>query len=322
MKKIILFALISLFFFSACENILVKTLELEDFDYESQLVITGTLISNDSIFKLLISENRAITEPLYEWEPLEGAIATLYKEESSIGELTYNENSFIEEVWTGNGWGEVSKGLYELELGNLDLSPGKYSIEVSHPNFDMATAESEIPESIPLKEIVFEEDYGISPNNLERSDAILITFDDPIGDNYYKFDTFSDSIRIDTFSFGGDTMFYERKLNLGIDTGEPNAVWAAGGILVNDDLFDEKEHTIVIYVQNYFSEDPVKDILDFVSLSWEVISKDRYDFETSYSRYDDSNDFGPFSEAVSIFNNVEGGLGTFSGTNRSFYKIP
>lgn len=312
MKKIILYSIACSLILSSCEDLLTKTLDLEEFAFEKQLAVSGSLTSTEDQFRVLVSENQSITDPLGQWSPLSDAEVSLYRDGTLVEKLSFDENSGEE--------GGVDS-LFVVDLDNVDIVPGEYRIEVLHPDFPAANATSILPQEIPLTEISFEEDFGIAPNFLERTDAVTITFNDPPEENYYSFSIESDSIAVDTFVFLNDTTIFENPIRVSLDTNEPNIVRSSNRILFSDDFFNGTEHTITFYVTD-FSEDGIVDILDILDINWSVVSKEHFEFTQSLDLYYDSQGFGPFSEAVSLFNNVEGGVGIFSALNRKLYKFP
>lgn len=312
MKNILLFSAAFIFVFTSCEDILTKNLELEEFDFEKQMAISGELNSLDDTFRLLISENKAITDQFGEWEALVDAEAFLYQEETLIGQLSLQEQpqNFEDEA-----------NIFELDLENIDLSPGEYRLEVTHPDYDMATATTEIPEDVPLVEIEYVEEYGIAPTSFEKSDAILITFNDPPEENYYNISLKYNESVLDTFISGTDTFYFVNQPYFDLDSRDPDAQVDYDNILLTDGLYNGEQHTVVVYVVNY-SYDGFSEFIDDFQVSWEMLSKDQYDFNTSLMLYNNSQDLGPFSEAVSLYNNIDGGLGIFAGINRRLYDIP
>ncbi len=311
MKNTLFLAVVACMLLTSCEDVLVKTLELEDFEFEKQLAISGALISTDDEFALLISQNQAITDPFDQWEPAVEATAVLYSGDTEIGRPVLSENN-----------PEGLNNLFLLDLENIELEPGNYRLEVDHPTLGTAVAESEIPEDIQIDNIEFVEDFGIAPNFLSRSDAILVTFTDPPEDNYYSLKIESDSIISDTFFYGMDTLVYEYEPFLGVDSGEPGAQMIQDGILFTDDFFNGQEHMITLYLAGLEFEEAPEKIIESLHVTWDVISRDKFEFDSSLQLYDNSQGFGPFTEPVTIFNNIEGGVGIFSGLNRSFYPIP
>lgn len=316
MKKILFFSIATTLIFSSCEDILTKNLELEEIAFEKQIAISGSLDSSADEFSVLVSENQSITDPFDEWEALSDAIVSLYQDEVLLGELSFEETSVQPEEAFENG-----KGLFVLDLENLNIEPNDYRIEVSHPDFPDASATSTLPSEIAIDNIVFEADFGIAPNFLERTDAVHISFTDPPGDNYYNFNIVSDTIGMDTFIFEMDTFIFEQFYYISIDSNEPNVQFTNNGVLFSDDFFDGEEHTITFYVTD-FSPEGISEFRNELDIEWEVMSEEKFRFKESFNLYQDSQGFGPFSEAVSIYNNIEGGVGVFSTTNKSFYPIP
>jgi len=296
---------------TSCQDLLVKTLELEDFAYEKQMAISGVLIPTENEFKLLISENQAITEPADQWEAVEDAVATLYKGETELGQLEFGFDN-----------PDGPNNIFSLNIENIDLDPGTYRLEVEHPTLGMATAETEIPADIAIDKIEFVEDYGLAPNDLTRADAILVTFNDPPEDNYYSLRLEADSIVLDTFISGTDTFIYEVNGGIWVDFDVPGAQNVANGFIFNDTFFDgSSEQTVGMYLPGLNYEDDKEGFLSNFKVSWDVISRDKYEFDSSLNLYYESQGFGPFTEAVSIYNNIDGGVGIFSGLNRNFYPI-
>lgn len=312
MKKLYFILIGCCLTFIACEDALVKTLDLEDFAYEKQMAISGALNSEADKFKLLISENQAITDPFDQWEAAVDATATLFYGSTVIG-------SPMLEINNPDGGPD---NLFSLDLENIDLDPGTYRLEVEHPTLGSAFAETEIPKDIQLDKIEFLEDYGIAPNFLERSDAVVITFNDPPEDNYYSLRFELDMIMYDTFIYNTDTIVYQENPYLGVDSGEQGAQLLRDGILFNDSFFNGKEHTIVMYLTGLEFQEDKEEFLSNLKITWDVISRDKFEFDSSLELYNNSQGFGPFTEAVTIYNNIEGGAGIFSGLNRSFYPIP
>jgi len=295
---------------SSCENLLVKTLELEEFEYEKQLAISGSLFSSEDNFNLLISENQAITDPFEEWMPATEAVSTLYKNGEEIGQLAYAENPL-------NG----PDNIFQLNVESLDIGPGDYTLEVDHPTLGMATASTSIPESVEITNIEFEEDFGIAPSTFESSDALLVSFVDPPGDNYYSIKIDNNTLILDTVVISGDTIIYESGIYLGLDTDEFGALVIPDGIYFNDDLFDGEDHTVTLFLTGFEWEEDKEAILNNMVLNWEVLSEDKFNFDTSLETYYNSQGFGPFTEAVSVYNNIEGGVGVFAGVNRTYVPV-
>ncbi len=306
MKQIFFFISIGLvFFLVSCEDILVKTLPLEDFDYEDQVTFSGILDPHLDSTYVLVSANQAITELENNFVHLENAMVALYYENELIAE------------------GKATDDLIYTMDPTSALLPGDYRLEVAHVNYEnVAIANTIIPESVPLKNIRFEEEVGVSIETTERLDAVRLTIEDPPGDNYYllSFDRFIDSE--DTLVQGDDTLFFNNSIYYELYTNDALIVndWQYGFIF-NDEAFDGRDYNLDILIEFYDEDYDLQVILDKFKIKWTTLSKDRYDFILSNIAYQNSQDFGPFSEEVSIHNNVENGLGIFAGQNTQIYFI-
>lgn len=311
MKKLILFFGL-LFLFTSCENILVKTLDIDDFDYEKQMAVSGTISSTDEELRILISENQAITDPLDGWNPLQDVDVSLFRGPALLGNLEFQPVAEEE---------NDIDGVYTMDLSPINIDPGEYRLELNHPELGMATATTQVPNEVKIDDIVFQKDFGIAPNLLQRTDAIIITFNDPPEENYYQIKIENNATSFDTFIFEMDTIIYEDSPYIQLDVKEQNAQIGGNNILLTDVFFNGETYELVIYITD-FSEEGVSEIIEDMRVSWEVLSKDKYEFDSSLELYFNSQGLGPFSEAVSVYNNVEGGLGVFAGVNQTFYDIP
>jgi len=299
--------LFSLLFIS-CEDLLVKELELEEFDFESQLVISGVIDNNTEEIAIYVAENSAITSNYSnpEESAVSDATVNVYKGSTLIGSPEYNPD----------------QNIYFLSIAGSELTEGDYALEVSAGSFPDVRATTSIPNLVPLKEIEYIEDAGIHPNTLERSDAIIITFDDPDGKNFYGFNIISSQLGVimDTFIYNMDTTIFEYSPFIDIASNDPDVFLNDAGFLMPDDFFEGREKSITLFIDAYDID--IAEIKEVLVISWENLSEEKYLFSRSLELYQNSGDFGPFSEAVSVYTNVENGLGYFAGSHRSFYSLP
>jgi len=276
------------FLFTSCDSdLLVKTLEVDDFDYEKQLAISGALIPTESEFKLLISENQAITDPFDQWEPAPDAKAILLKEGEEIGQLNFDANH-----------PDGLNNVFRLNIQNLDLTPGNYRLEVEHPSFGSAFAETEIPANVEIESVEFVEDYGFAPESLTNSDAVVVTFSDPPEDDYYALKLVADNIIVDTFISGTDTIIYEQNRYVYVESNVPGGQSIANGVLFDDSFFNGREFTVALFLPDLNYQEDKEEYLSNLKVSWDVVSRDKFEFDRSLELYFDSQGFGPFTEAL------------------------
>ncbi len=295
-------------FFLSCENLLVKELDLEDFDFERQMVISGVIDNEKEEFIFYVSENTAITESFSgpEESAIPDATVSLFKDDELIGSPEYF----------------VDGSVYFLSLNGIELVEGEYSVEVTAPTLPEVKAKTSIPSEVPLTQIEYIEDAGIHPETLERADAVKITFDDPEGANFYGLNIIANELGtvMDTFVIGTDTTFFEYTPFINIGSNDPDVFLSRNGFLLPDDFFEGREKSVTLFLDSFGFD--ISENKESIVVSWENLSEEKYLFTRSLELYQSSGDFGPFSEAVSVYTNVENGLGYFAGSHLSYYDLP
>lgn len=304
--KYILSSLVLLIAMSSCENLLTKELDIEDdFSYEDQLAISGFLnvSSNYSNLNLLVTKNQSIIQTSQDIQVLDDVTATLYKGENVVSTLINTELN-----------GEQSPYYYHSDSLGMSTS-GEYTIKVEHPELGTATATTIVPDSVEVISAIFD---TISPTNntfFDTPDAnVELTIKDTEGNNYYNAQL---SIHY-TYKYvdgQGDTIRNSTKGIINMQSRLPDFINLDDGTVVfSDQTFDESEITLNFdaFGTRYLIEDSFYE-LDSISLTLLGLSEDAYRFKKSYKAYIDAQDFELFSEPVSLYNNVEGGLGYLGG---------
>ncbi len=305
-KKLSIFLFFSglIFILSSCENLLVKELDLEDFDFKKQLVLNSAINSTSDSIVAFISENVSILNSEERLVFIENATVDLFFEGIKIADLQLGNDK-----------------RYHYKFMDANRPIGNYEMVVNHPIYGEVTANTEIPVDVPILDLKFIEDAGYDPLLDNQTSAIQFKIIDPPGKQYYAFQILTDQIVQDTFIDGTDTFYYETQISIDPSMiADPNIANNQNGkYYVNDDTFDGKEYLIYIRfaVYNFNLESvPVKELF---KLKWEVLSKDYYNFNTSLDKYFRTSDFGLFSEPVTVHSNVQNGLGIFAGVNSKIY---
>lgn len=322
--QLVFVALLIAMALSSCEDLLTKELDFEDdFDFEEQLGLSGTLyndfggIDSSRITRILLAESQSVIEPEF--------VPKVYND----GEIFINRDGEYHGELIPSG---ESDGLY-LNINQdtsefLEFPVGEYEIQVNHPDYGLVSSKTTIPEPVYLTELSTDS-LSISGSDFARTTPYLVTvtFTDPPGDNYYNFDIFTDNsnLELDTFIYGMDTFLIESYSYAYIESvNNTNVVETFdNGIFMRDELFDNSEFTLSFYINIFgdnFMDKTFEEILDPVKLRWSCISEEQYNFRTSYFNYINSQDFGPFSEPVSLYSNIENGLGYFGAEN--YYNVP
>jgi hypothetical protein len=301
MKHLTLFILI-LIGLSSCENLLVKDIELEDINYSKKLVLNSVLLNHSDTLILTLSENISVLEtPDYDIKSIDGANVILYEDGNEVG--VFEKPAGYE--------------YYFLAFGEeLDASGKNYTVSIESPDYPNAEASTKMPIESLISSVEYIENAGISPD-LRKLPGIRIKFTDPAEEeNYYVFNVQSTAEIIDTFIFGNDTTFYNYELYIDAQSNDPLVEQGYRNEYLSDGSFNGKEYTLTILLDNGGFEDvDLSEYLGTFTLRWISASKEYYNFDKSLSRYYQNSGFGLFSEPVSIFSNVEGGIGVFSSLN-------
>jgi len=285
----------------ACE----KIIDIDIPDSERKIVLNG-LINPDSLIEVNISRSMSILEDnifLF----LEDASVSLYEDNVEIGSLQY-----------------MGFGDYKL----LDFYPAfgsSYRLEVESSGLKSVSAQTELPAPVPFSEI----DTSSIENNWGES-ALKLSFSlqDPQEENFYAlslnathkvfdFETFEllDSLTTYQLYFELSTSGQGNVQDLLV---EDNAtVYFNSKVFIADHLFNGKEFNIDLLVEKYFFMDA--DTV-WIDVNVEHVPKAYYLYAASINKYDRTHD-NPFSEPVSVYSNVENGLGIFTGYSTSSRQI-
>lgn len=287
---------------SSCENLLVKEIELEELDFTKKLVLNSVLINHSDTLILTLSENISVLEtPDFDVKTIDGAVVKLFENGIEIGVFEKPE----------------AFDYYFLKFNSpIDGSGNYYAVRVESPDYPMAEAQTKMPIESIINEVEYIENAGISPD-LRKLPGIRVHFNDPGNEeNYYIFNVHSSAVVIDTFIFGNDTMFYEYELYIDATSNDPLVESGYRNEYLSDASFNGNEHTLTILLDNGNYEDvDLSNYLGSFTLSWISASKEYFEFDKSLSRYYQNSGFGLFTEPVSIYSNVDGGIGVFSSLN-------
>jgi|GEM_PF-1786837 len=306
---------------TSCEDLLVKELDIEeDFNFTEQLGLSGSLVNNYTelsapVFsRILLAENQSVVDQVAEPVYFATDALDLYKDGDYFNTFTsIPDGQHINQVQGSNDPSFV-------------FEPADYRIEVDHPEFGFISAETQMPNPVFVNSIEIDSfNFGGAEFEDETRYLVTVQFDDPPSDNYYKIDLDADAavLGIDTVIYGLDTFTFERRLDYYIESINLQGAQESynGGYLFDDSVFDDSEFTFTFNMVVFNGDDLAQaDLEELFSLKWSCLSEELYNFETSYTNFRNSQDFGPFSEPVSVYTNVENGLGYFGAEN--YYFVP
>lgn len=296
-KIIILFAFV-VFVCSSCEDYLTKTIEFDDIGFEPQIVINSKVKDTLDYIDISISKNiNYANNSSSEFQLLDDAEVKFFvdNDELAVEELTidpYDNIAYNHRVNLPDGFEFTNK---------------VFNIEVSHPDYPTAASQTSIAEFPLIEDIVFEEeartgsDFGY-PVIQDGTTFTIEDVDDAI--NYYKV-----RVIVQNPDFGNFGLFIESDdpLVLGIQD---------GSVIFSDEDFIDNKKEFVIYSQN-------EEWLEIENRTLEIsnISESEFKFQESFTNYLQSSQFGFFSEPVTLFTNIENGLGIFSAEQAKRYPL-
>jgi len=239
--------------------------------------------------------------------------------------IEYVENANIELF-------EEDEFIEQLQLASLqnttpfyttyELKPKvgvRYTIQVDVPGFRTVKAQSSIPPQINIERLQLSDLYqrDIAENKKQFDYKITLTFlDPPRAKNLYhlkffqqvkEYETFEDKVHI--------TDIHYKEITFNPLTDSNNQLsYFNGGILFEDGLLDGQAISYTFPLQ--ISIRPDREMLGKVIAELRAVSEEYYLYHNSLSRQR-GNPGVPFTEPVTIYDNIENGQGIFAGYSAS-----
>jgi len=275
-------------------------------DTGRKIVING-LITTDSLLNVFINKSTSISSYDYVYnDDLESAEAYIYENNNKIDSLHHLIKGWsqFDVFHHGNYWSE-----------NLYPSPGKeYKIVVKVPGLPDATAVTTIPEPVRIEKIdtsriVFPPRIN---NVFDFCMVYNIEFTDPGNEtNYYllnlsnKYDAIIASGGNDLIGFSSEDPIIEEKLSyIGL-----------GGLVFSDKMINGKKYNLTVTTNCRYGSEKVT--MHFRLLS---ITEECYKYIQTLVLYV-KKEGNPFFEPVTVYSNITGGYGIFTGASVSEYSV-
>lgn len=290
--------------FTSCEDFFSTTVSLDPPEFTPQLALTAIWNSTDTTLYTLVDGASDIfsgrTYNDFDTFGLAGVTVELYVDDSKVATLPNFEMS--------EPFGPVNEGLYSISLDTDIQSLGtKFELRASHPDYVAASAVQEIPTNVVPSNYRVIPNAGIDEYGYPLQ-GIELTIPDPAGEsNFYEVGLFFKDSLFNPYDMSYD-YYFNGTYNTSIDPGATQGP-SFSNLFISDAGFDGKDHKLTI---QYEEQGDTSNEIIVVFLS---ISEARYRFATSLRAAGDAEDFGPFSEPVSIATNVENGLGVFGMAN-------
>jgi hypothetical protein len=301
MKQLLFIILLSTVLFASCEDFFSQTVEVDPPDYSPVLVFHQTIADNEDSIRLVLTRNYGILDQVNnqsQWFVKGATIEWWQNEQKKLTLLPLSVDSAF---------------VYVGQLPERLKAGEPYEIRISHPDFEPVTAAQTMP--YPISNI---EDVKVTRNagTNEFGDSyseVELSFKDLGGEkNYYEFFLTSIYSYLAQTGFEPDgtpiydTVYYPVAHQFET-TFDPNIKTGIGGsTLLTDQFFDGQTYKFkgqFIDYQNGETPNPL-------FLTIRSTTQDYYYWSKSYYQQSNSGD-NPFAEPVTVYNNLENGLGIF-----------
>jgi len=290
MKKYILISIVLLSVLNACE----QNVDLEVPKGDDMIVVHGGF-HVDSTFAIRLTQSQYVLSNNWDIKYLNNATVKLFKNGEFVENLLYTPN-----------------GLYYSPTLQLDYE-SEYSIEASAEGLKTAKAHTRIPAPVNIES-------ASAVQKMEYGYHVTLKFTDPAAtNNYYlieghyqqEYDVWDEATQsIVKRTFRTKIWFENNDEN--IMGGNDNVV--EEGWLISDELFNGKGYQASFDFSLWVPTTTV------VYFNLNSITREHYLFLRSKQLQDNASE-NPFAEPVQVYNNIEGGLGIFSGMSSSIYSF-
>ena len=263
--------------------------------YENQLVLHCFIKNTDTTLRVGLSRARPLLVVDQELGLINDGVVTLYQDGNKLFEFNPADNAILN---------------YEYNNGNLfGLKSGSFEIRASAPGYPEISATQSFPSFVPITAIDFEKESYLSTEGM-LYDKCEITFtDEPGVENFYELSI----VQADSSCING-------RVSTDIKYIESNDIRTRKSasnraILISDEGFDGE--TVRLIVGAKFGPSNGNDL----QVSWKCITKEQYLYSSSLLEFSNQEQFGSFGDPISIFSNVENGIGIFGLANHQMYKL-
>lgn len=282
---------------TSCENFFSSTIEVDPPEHEDRMVLHAFATPNDSVLAVGVARSSGLLERIDDRSKVNDATVDLYEDGELISELTAivtNEDEPFNYV------------AFKPAGRESIFQNGKtYEIRAEHPDFQTISSSQTVPDRVEIIKATLDDEQRPTPDG-GLAYSVTIEFNDPAGiENFYEIKLYN-LIPVDNGQVIEDQMYLEST-----DFGTSESAYG-NGLLLRDNAFDGQKYTLSILFYN----EPFD-----IRLQWNTITEDYYLYAKSITDYWNAGDFGFFAEPVSVYTNVENGLGLFGLVDEQFIEI-
>ena len=298
MKKIF-FVFIAFLGFYSCEEAFTTVLNVDPPEYVKRLAVHAFFDAKDTQLKASVATTVGLLEDASNLGKIDDALVEILVDGEKLGEMVND--------------GGISSTIYNYYL-ILSKPIGDYGeeveIRITHPDFEQVSAKEKFPKANAPLNLKFINNAGAIDGG-EPAAGIEIEFQDNAGEeDFYEIGV----IGIEVFP-SQDTNFYSIYSN----SLDPAIVMGANyeDLLVNDLTFDGSKYRLLVT----FAKWNISDNLP-LGMKWNNISKSQYLYSKSIGAFNNARETaGPFAEPVSIYTNMENGLGILGLKRGTYFEV-
>ena len=304
MKKYIYssIAFVLLFTSYSCDNFFETTIKIDPPPYQQQLVLHAYLSNVDTSITAMVTENIGLLELRDTLAYINDAVIEVLIDGVVKYRLDYLENK------------EGRLVNYEsLRLDPNDIEGKEVEFRISHPDYIAISAKQRMPNLVPLKRVRYLENAGISDDG-EVSSGVELELDDPPNEaNYYEVSLYYE----DTENGRDIFSIYTTENDISV---EESILYNSH--LLSDENFDGQNFKFRLFTNGFDPNDFDPSTLGGRFLcSWRMLTEEQYLYSRSVRQQENTEDLGPFAQPVTIFSNVENGLGVFGLRREVTYPV-
>lgn len=334
-KNYLTIAIIAPFIFNAC----IKEIDFDEGILDSKLVVNG-FVCPDSTIKVQLAISKPIPGVKKRTEWIDNATIKLFVDGVFTEELQNFELTYENDYYDYYDYYRKENPTSEYRSTQTIAQTGKtYKIEVEHPDFDKAWAETTIPEAIAIDSFYSEIREITEYNYTEERQIFHIKFTDPENvNNYYRLNYTSKIGHLDNYYWDEEKQEYTHSdsitivrinTNNYINTDDPILVGKDDADdflsmdadnrynLFTDDLIDGQSYELS-FDKYYYDMEIEKG--EFISNKIQLMSLSKEAFLYIKSSFEHSWNDGEFlTEPVQVYSNINNGIGIFAGYSYDEY---
>jgi hypothetical protein len=307
--RTILSLFLSALLFSSCEDLFSTTVEADPPPYDPQLVFHLLATDQDSTVQLILTRNFGILEPVRDEKKwyVSGATAEWWQNGQKIMTLTPQSSD---------------SGFVYVGTLPQPLKPGdQYEVRVRHPDYQEVRSMQTMPAKF-VADSARIRDLGSGGQFNDQYQIDFTIHDQPGVANYYEvslvgqqyelhciYDFTTNMVICDTVGIQEYTVYFDEFLDRNTVEGTGNTA------LISDQLFDGQAYKFQAkFSPSYYSSSN--------TIPYRVqirnVTKEYYQWSRSYyQRYE--NEYEIFAEPITVFGNIENGLGIFGLATQKTY---